>query len=209
MDALLGAFAFGCCFYLATIWCERVARRDPRKVGLGAQALRVSLCSAAALVGGILISHDAPPATIFGIAILCVALGTTCFLATLGRPVPIAIPAAALAILAGAALTLGDCGPLVSALATGTPFAIAAFFGRGKGGSDWRDAVVAALGGAAFGLQVGLVACIFAGVALALVRPYLARRRTRLQTQPQPPVRFSSALSGTFMLALVGQLAIS
>ncbi len=207
VDTLLGAFAFGCFLYIATIWCERIAGRDSRKEGLGSEALRVSLCSATALVGGILLAHDAPPATIFGIAILSVALGTTCFLATLGRPVPAAIPVAALAILAGEALTRGDCGPLVSALATGTPFAIAAFFGRDKGGSDWRDAVVAALGGAAFGLQLGLVACIFAGVALALVRPYLARRLTG--TEPQHPVRFSSALSGTFMVALVGQLAIS
>jgi hypothetical protein len=198
----LGALAFGCLVYLATSWCARLARLGVRSRTLGVAALRASLCAAAALTGGILLAHAAPAATIFSIAILSTALGATCFLAALDCRVPAAIPGIALAILAGAGLLRGDVGPLFSACVTGAPFAATAIFARGSG-ADWRDAVVAALGGAAFGLPLGLFVAAFACLALAFARPYLARRR------PRPPARFSSALAGAFLVVLAGQLAIS
>jgi hypothetical protein len=171
---------------------------------LDAEVLRAAMCSAAAIAGATLLAHAAAPATIFAIALLCAALAATCFLAALDCAVPAAIPGAALAILIGAALLRGEAGPLASACATGAPFVATAFFAP-RSGADWRDAVVAALGGAAFGLPFGLVAASFACLALALARPYLARRRA----SPQPRARFASALAGTFLFALIGQLAIS
>jgi hypothetical protein len=198
----LGALAFGCLVYLATGWCSRLARLGVRSRTLGVAALRASLCAAAALTGGILLAHAAPAATIFAIAILCTAFGTTCFLAALDCHVPAAIPGVALAILAGAGLLRGDFSPLFSACITGAPFAATALFAP-RSGADWRDAVVAALGGAAFGLPLGLFVAAFACLALAFARPYLARRR------PRPPARFSSALAGSFLVVLAGQLAIT
>jgi hypothetical protein len=200
--AALGALAFGCLVYLATVWGGRVARLGVRSRSLGVTALRASLCSAAALTGGILLAHAAPAATIFSIAILCTALGATCFLAALDCSVPPAIPGVALAIVAGAGLLQGNFGPLLAGCVTGAPFAATALFVRGSG-ADWRDAIVAALGGAAFGLPLGLFVAAFACLALAFARPQLARRR------PRPPARFSSALAGTFLVVLAGQLAIS
>ncbi len=200
--ALLGALAFGCLVYLTTFWCGRIAQLGVRSRTLGVAALRASLCAAAALTGGILLAHAAPAATIFSIAILSTALGATCYLAALDCPVPAAIPGVALAILAGAGLLRGNIGPLVAGCVTGAPFAFTAVFAR-RSGADWRDALVAALGGAAFGLPLGLFVAAFACLALAFARPYLARRR------PRPPARFSSALAGTFLVVLAGQLAIS
>jgi hypothetical protein len=204
MNALLGTLAFGCLVYLATLGCDRLARQ---RIGSGAlltQVLRLALCAAAAVAGGILLGQAAPPATIFSLAILCAALGATCFLATRGYRVPVAIPGAALVILIGAALLQGDAGPLDSACVTGAPFALTALFARGTG-ADWRDAVVGALGGAAFGLQLGLFVAGFACLALALTRTYLNPN----STQPRPTIAFSSALAGTFMLVLVGRLAVA
>ncbi len=200
--AVLGALAFGCLIYLATSGCARLARLDERSKTLGVAALRASLCAAAALAGGILLAHGAPPATIFSIAILCTALGATCFLAALDCRVPAAIPGVALAILAGAGLLRGDVGPVFSACVTAAPFAATARFARASG-ADWRDAIVAGLGGAAFGLPLGLFVAAFACLALVLARPLLARRR------PRPPARFSSALAGTILVVLAGQIAIS
>jgi hypothetical protein len=204
VNALLGALVFGCLVYLATMWCARFARLGERTGALGTQALQAALCSAAAIAGGALLAHNDPPATILAIAILCVALGATCFLAALGVPVPPAIPGTALAILIGSALLRGDAGPLAGACTTGAPFAATAFFAP-RSGADWRDAVVAALGGAAFGLPLGLVAAGFACLSLALARPYLARYRTT----PQPRASFAPALAGTFLVALVGELVLS
>jgi len=204
VNALLGALAFGGLVYLATAWCAHFARLGERGGALGTQALQASLCSAAAIAGGALVAHNAPPATIFAIAILCAALGATCFLAALGAPVPAAIPGTALAILVGSALLRGDAGPLAGACTTGAPFAATAFFAP-RSGADWRDALVAALGGAAFGLPMGIVVAGFAALVLALARPYLARRRTT----PQPRASFAPALAGMFLVALIGQLVIS
>jgi hypothetical protein len=85
---------------------------------------------------------------------------------------------------------------------TGAPFAATVIFAP-KSGADWRDAMVAALGGAAFGMQLGMCVVGIACLLIAVGRPYIARHRTR----PQPPVRFSSALTATFMIVLAGQLA--
>jgi hypothetical protein len=203
-NAVSGALAFGLLVYLATVFGSRLARLGDRRRTPAAQALRIALCAAGAVAGGTLLAHGVSPATIFALAILCAALGATCFLAALDSSVPVAIPGTALAILIGAALLGGDSGPMISACAIGAPFAITAVFARGSG-SDWHDAVVAALGGAAFGLQVGLLAAGFACLGLALARPYLAR----LRSQPRPPARFASALAATFMVVLIGRLAIS
>jgi hypothetical protein len=204
VNALLGALAFGSLVYLVTAACARFTPRRENAGRLGSEFLRVGLCSAAAFAGGALLAHDAAPAAIFAIAILCAALGATCYLAALDAPVPAAIPGAALVILIGAALFRSDAGPLASAIATGAPFAATAFFAP-RSGADWHDAVVAALGGAAFGLPFGLVAATFACLAFLFARPYLARHRTT----PQPRPRFASALAATFLVALIGQLVIS
>lgn len=204
LNAVLGAIAFGCLVYLSTGCCARFARLGARGGALGTQALRAALCSAAAIAGGALVAHRDAPDTIFAIAILCTALGAICFLATLDCPVPAAIPVSALAILVGAALLRGDAGPLAAACTTAAPFAATAFFAP-RSRADWRDTAVAALGGAAFGLPLGLVVAGFACLALTLARPYLARYRTT----PPPPPRFSSALAGTFMVTVAGQLLIT
>jgi hypothetical protein len=201
---LFGALVFGAIVYASIIACERVAPVGERGGTLAAEALRVFLCATAAIVGATLVAHAAPPQTLFALALFCAALGATCFLTTLDVGVPAVVPGTALAILIGAALVDGDFGPLLSALATGSPFALTAIVAR-KSGSDWRDALVAALGGAAFGLQLGLFVVGFACLTVALARPYLARHRT----SPQPPARFSSALAGFFMVFLLGKLAIS
>lgn len=204
LNALLGALAFGSLVYAATVWCAWFAKLGKRDGALGTQALRAALCSAAAVTGGTLLAHTDPPEVIFAIAILCTALGATCFLATLDCPVPAAIPVSTLAILVGSALLRGDAGPLASACTTAAPFAATAFFAP-RSRADWRDTAVAALGGAAFGLPLGLVVAGLACLALTLARPYLARHRT---TAPPVP-RFSSALAGTFMATVAGQLLIT
>lgn len=204
LNALLGALAFGGLVYATTVWCAWFARLGKRGGALGTQALRAALCSAAAITGGTLLAHAASPEMIFAIAILCTALGATCFLATLDCPVPAAIPVSALAILVGSALLRGDAGPLASACTTGAPFAATAFFAP-RSRADWRDTAVAALGGAAFGLPLGLVVAGLACLALTLARPYLARHR---KTAPPVP-RFSSALAGTFLVTVAGQLLIT
>jgi hypothetical protein len=204
VSAFLGALAFGCLVYVTTVWCARFARLGERSRALSTQALRAALCSAATIVGGALFAHADPPATILAVAILCATLGATCFLTALGCPVPVAIPGTALAILIISALLRGDAGPLAGACTTGAPFAATAFFAP-RSGADWRDAVVAALGGAAFGLPLGLVVAGFACLVLALARPYLARHRTT----PQPRASFAPALAGMFLVALVGELVIS
>ena len=201
---LLGALVFGCLVYVSIAACEAFTPKPARSGTIGAEALRVALCAAGAVIGGILLAHAAPPQTLFAIAILCAALGATCFLTTLDGTVPAALPGAALAILIGAALLQRDFGPLVSALVTGLPFAVTALVAHDNT-SDWRDAIVAALGGAAFGVQLGIFVVCLACVGVAIARPYLARRRTK----PQPPPRFASALAGTFFVVLLGQLAIS
>ncbi len=195
---------FGCLVFVSISLSEACPRVADRKGTLGAELLRVSLCLAAAAIGGTLLAHSAPPETLFAIAILCAALGTTCYLTGMDGRIPTVLPSAALAILIGAALLQRDIGPLTSALVTGLPFAATAAVGRGRG-ADWRDAVVAGLGGAAFGVQVGIFVVCFACVTIAIMRPYLARHRTK----PQPPTRFASALAGAFLLVLLGQLAIS
>jgi len=206
VSALLGAVGFGFLVFLATIGGERLAhfeRPRDRARALRVAALRAALCCAAAMNGGILLAHSAPPDMIFAIAILCATLGVVCFLAALNCRVPLAVPGAALAILIGAALLRGDGGPLASAVTTAAPFAATAFFVP-QANAGWRDTVVAALGGAACGLPFGLVVAGAACLALALARPYLARHRTT----PQPPAGFSSVLAGAFLIALIGQLTL-
>jgi len=200
----LGAVLFGAIVWLSIAVCERVAPLGERSGTVASEGLRVFLCALAAIVGGTLFAHAAPPQTLVALVILCAALGATCFLTTLDVAVPAVVPGTALAILIGSALVDGNFGPLVSALATGSPFAVTAIFAR-RSGSDWRDGLVAALGGAAFGLELGLFLVGFACLTIVIARPYIARHRTR----PQPPPRFSSALAGYFMLFLVGKLAIS
>ncbi len=207
MSALLGAAGFGFLVFLSTIGGERLAhleRPRNRARALRVTALRAALCGAAAVNGAILLAHRAAPDIIFAIAILCATLGAVCFLAALNYPVPVAVPGAALAILIGAALSRGDGGPLASAVTTAAPFAATAFFAP-QARTGWRDTVVAALGGAAFGLPLGLVVAGSACLALALTRPYIARFRTT----PQPPAAFSSVLAGAFLIALIGQLTLT
>jgi hypothetical protein len=204
VNLLLGAIVFGGLVFASIAACERVSPLGDRAGTLGAETLRIVLCVAAAVVGATLVAHAAPPQTLFALAILCCALGATCFLTTFDAAVPPVVPGGALAILIGAALLSGDYGPLLSALATGTPFALTAFIAP-KSGADWRDSLVAALGGAAFGLQLGIFIVGVACLAIALARPYIARHRTK----PQPPPRFASALAGFFMIFLLGKLAIS
>lgn len=207
MSALLGALGFGLLVLVSTLGGERLAhleRPRDRARALRVGALRASLCCAAAVNGGTLLAHKAPPEMIFAIAILCATLGVVCFLAALNCPVPLAVPGSALAILVGAALLRGDGGPLASAVTTAAPFAATAFFVP-KARNAWRDTVVAALGGAAFGLPLGLIVAGTACLVLALSRPYLARR----QTMPQPAAGFSSVLAGAFLVALIGQLSLA
>jgi len=201
---LLGALLFGTLVCLSIAACERVAPLGERAGTVASEGLRVFLSAAAAIIGATLFAHAAPAQTLVALAILCAALGATCFLTTLDVAVPPVVPGTALAILIGSALVDGNFGPLVSALATGSPFALTAITVR-RNGSDWRDALVAALGGAAFGLQLGFFVVGFACLTIVIARPYLARHRTK----PQPPPRFSSALAGFFMLFLLGRLAIS
>jgi len=207
VSALLGAAAFGFLVFLSTLGGERLAhfeRPRDRSRALRVVALRAGLCVAAAVNGGILLAHRAPPDMIFAIAILCATLGVVCFLAALDCRVPLAVPGAALAILIGAALLRGDGGPLASAATTAAPFALTAIFAP-QARTGWRDTLVAALGGAAFGLPLGLVLAGAACLALALARPYLARYRTT----PPPPAGFSSVLAGAFLVALIGQLTLT
>lgn len=201
---LLGALLFGTLTGLSIAACERVAPLGERAGTVASEGLRVFLCAVAAVSGATLFAHEAPPQTLMALAILCAALSATCFLTTLDVAVPPVVPGTALAILIGSALVDGNVGPLVSALATGSPFGLTAIIAR-RSGSDWRDALVAALGGATFGLGLGIFLAAFACLTVVLARPYLARHRTN----PQPPPRFSSALAGFFMLFLVGKLAIS
>lgn len=204
MNLLLGAIVFGSLAYLSIAACEAWIAGLARSGTLGAELLRISLCLAAAAIGATLFAHAAPPEALFAIAILCAALGATCYLTGMDSRVPAAVPSAALAILIGTALLQSDLGPLTSAAVTGLPFAATAAIARGRG-ADWRDSIVAALGGAAFGIQVGIFVVCFACVTIAVMRPYLARHRTN----PQPPPRFASVLAGSFMLVLLGQLAVS
>lgn len=204
MFPLLGAALFGCLVYVAIACCEKASPPKEHAGTLRAEGLRAVLCACAAIVGGLLFAHGAPPETLFAIAILCAALGATCFLTTLETPVPLAVPAAPLAILVGAAALNHDFGPLISASVTGAPLALTALV-LNRTRADFRDTCVAALGGAVFGMQLGMFAVGAACLTIALARPYLARRRTR----PQPPPRFASALAGAFLMLLVGQLAIS
>jgi hypothetical protein len=201
---LLGAIFFGSLVYVAIAVGEKASPPNDRFGSIGSEGLRILLCASAAIIGGLLFAHGAPPETLFAIAILCAALGATCFLTTFDTPVPLVVPAAPLAILVGAALLNRDVGPLLSALVTGAPLAVTAVFLH-QTKADLRDTCVAALGGAVFGMQLGIFVVGAACLAFSLARPYIARHRTR----PQPPARFASALAAAFMLLLVGQLAIS
>jgi len=204
LNALIAALVFAALVYVAISLCERASPPGDRTGTVASEALRLFLCASSAIVGGILVAHAATPESLFAIGILCAALGATCYLTTLDAVVPAVVPGTALAILIGAAVLNHDFGPLVSSVVTGAPFAATALVAKDSG-ADWRDSIVAALGGAAFGLQLGIVVVGIACIIIALARPYIARHRTR----PQPPARFASALAATFLLVLLGQLAIS
>jgi hypothetical protein len=195
---------FGSIAYVAIAVSDRASPPSDLSGPVHAEWLRMFLCACAAIVGGLLLAHRAPPETLFALAILCAALGATCFLTTFDRPVPLVVPAVPLAILIGAGLLNRDVGPLLSAAVTGAPLAATAIF-LNRTRADFRDTCVAALGGAVFGMQLGMFAIGAACLTMALARPYIARRRTR----PQPPARFASAIAAAFMILLVGQISIS
>lgn len=204
MHALLAALVFAGLTYNAIVWLDRgAAVRDGRLAVLRAECLRIALSAAAALVGGILVVHRAPFETLPALAIVCAALGATCYLATFRLPVSAVVPGTALAVVVAAALLAGDYGAAVSAAAVGAPFAVTAVFTRTQA-PDMRDAAVAALGGAAFGLQLGLELAGLACLATLSVRFFT------LHARPAPAsARFSAALAATFLAVLLAKVAIS
>jgi hypothetical protein len=203
MNELLGALVFASIVYLAIEICRGLPPPLERSARARAEALRVLLCAAAASAGAIVLAHRAPPDTLLALAELWVALCASCYLAIFRGNVAPVVPGTALAVLVAAAMLTGDLGPLVSAGLAGAPFALTALFAR-EGELDWGDSTVAALGGAAFGLALSLVLLAVACLAALAVRAYLQRRGA----EPSP-TRFASALATTFLVVLLGKLAVS
>jgi hypothetical protein len=203
VNELLGAIVFASVVYVALEFCGAVPPALERSANTRADALRVLLCAAAASAGAIVLAHRAPPDTLLVLAELWTALCASCYLAVFRGIVAPVVPGTALAVLIAAAILAGDLGPLVSAVVAAAPFALTALFAR-DGELDWGDSTVAALGGAAFGLALSLVLVGVAALAALGIRAYLQRRRAE-----PGPTRFASALATTFLVVLLGKLAVS
>jgi len=91
------------------------------------------------------------------------------------------------------AVVARDYGSLISSAAVAIPFAIAALISRGRG-MGWGDVKLIALGGAALGIQIAIVA--FAGACLiAVVAAIVGKRRSE-------PIAFAPYLAGAMAIML-------
>jgi hypothetical protein len=198
----LGALAFGCAAHLTIEACRPHVAPNRGSPRFALHVLRATLCAGAAMVGGIVIAHAVPPETLVALLVLTSTLATTGYLAVAGSVSPM-IPGVALIVVVASDLIAGDVGPLLSAVALGLPFALTVFFTRDRD-PNYRDTVIAALGGAVFGIQAGLLVVGFFCFATLLIRA-LVRRRAGTPGR----IAFAPVLSAGLLVTLVGQLAIS
>jgi prepilin signal peptidase PulO-like enzyme (type II secretory pathway) len=194
-SVIVVALLYGCCAFLAIRFvsslCDKIVPFDdgpePGRPPTGA------LIVGAVVVGGVLASRGlaVPALGIFGI--LIVSLVACWYSDVRCGIVPDYFTLAPLAVVLAVSLAGHDGAPIISAAIVFVPFAIAAFFSKGRG-MGWGDVKIIALGAAVLGLNMSIVA--FATACLAAVAIAAVRRRRA------EPIAFAPYLAASIALAI-------
>lgn len=153
----------------------------------------VALVAASALLGGLLMYWHATPLQLGIAAIVLFALVACWCSDALCGMVPDLFTLVPLAALLLFSFAQRDWGIVFSALIAFVPFALAAFFSRGRG-MGWGDVKLVALSGAALGTPL-VVFALAAACALAAVIHALGRARTG-------PIAFAPYIAAATGIAL-------
>jgi prepilin signal peptidase PulO-like enzyme (type II secretory pathway) len=186
---------FGCAAYLgvqlSAAVCESIAPfEDGPKPGNPPTTL---LVGGAVAIGLLLAARGIPLVQLALAAILTVSLVASWYSDVRAGIISDYFTLVPLGVFVLLAVVARDYGSLISSVAVAIPFAIAALVSRGRG-MGWGDVKLIALGGAALGIQIAIVA--FAGACLiAVVAAFVGKRRSE-------PIAFAPYLAGAMALAL-------
>jgi prepilin signal peptidase PulO-like enzyme (type II secretory pathway) len=195
MISFAAALVFGALAYAAVVVSERLCRDcvpfdDGPRPG---KPPRLALLAIAACVGSIVAGHHLPAQALIAVLILTTALVACCCSDIACGIVPDSFTLLPLAVILGLSAFAHDAGPVLSALAVGVPFALAAILSGGRG-MGWGDVKLVALAGAVLGFQTSIFA--FSGACLvAAACAFVLRRRSE-------PVALVPYLAGSAALAL-------
>jgi hypothetical protein len=170
------------------------ASRERRK---GADVGHAFCALGAAFLGGALAARGATLESILEMALVLAALVSVVYAGFYLGGAPADIPAGALAVVAIAAGVHGTWGALAGAAGVGAPFLAGALYPPRRTDS-FRDAAVAALGGALLGFGLGVGAAIV-GAFLAFLSA-LSRRRG---ASALPAPHFAPYIATTLVAAIV------
>ncbi|HZZ64763.1 MAG TPA: prepilin peptidase [Candidatus Baltobacteraceae bacterium] len=170
LNAIASAVFFGTAglagILLGNAFCERFLPLEDAPPAVKVPPAALVIASAA--IGVALAVRGADQLQLLAIAVTCIALTGIWVTDARRGIVPDAFTLGALAVLCLAGAAQHQWTPLLGALVTAMPFALMAALSRGRG-LGWGDVKLAALGGAALGFEVAVLAFILASFAAAAI----------------------------------------